>query len=246
MLYRERQTQLPEPTEASPQHKDTPAKVEEEVSRVSSGTPTTEEQSTMKGDSAEVAKSETAVSEVEPMETQPVQSADLIDDEQPKSKLKTVPHGSHGQSNISKTSQPRQTTAGVRSSATSAAVGGDGDDDLPYFPAHPISYFPDDTEPSASVAGRQPPHQQTKPQSMFDQQFSLFAISEDEPAILTLEPFKVSYNELVKGRRTFCNLLYCVQFPEATSMPQSKSIPQSPPKVYDVSLCKSVMIHSGM
>ena len=83
------------------------------------------------------------------------------------------------------------------SSSTSTENVTSGDTDMPYFPAHPISYFPDDVASSSSASACPPQSQWAKPVSIFDSQFSLFSIAEDGPPahVPTLEPFAVSKGE---------------------------------------------------
>ena len=127
------------------------------------------------------------------METQPATDNKIVpepddddDDEQPKSKLTSCPHGSsHASSNQSSVS-----TNQMAASTTTTVGGATSDDDLPYFPAHPISYFPEEAESSASSARQPPPR--VGPRSIFDREVSLYAISEDEPPLMpTLESFQV-------------------------------------------------------
>ncbi len=186
LLFRERQTQIPQtdqPTATEALHRDTSeikmdTKSEEQLSSMHEGSTSEENQS----------KCTDSASTDEPMETQPATDDKIIaepdDDEQPKSKLTARPHGSHTdstQSNISTNQMSASTTVGGVSS----------DEDLPYFPAHPISYFPEEAESSASASvARQP--SRAGPRSMFDREISLYAISEDEPALMpTLESFQV-------------------------------------------------------
>lgn len=184
LLFRERQTQVAhtgQSTATQPESSEikTDSKPEEQVPSMRESSTSSENQS----------QSTNQASTDEPMETLPatddnVNIAEPDDkDEQPKSKLTSQPHGSHAGSSQSSISTNRTTA--------SADVGGaSGDEDLPYFPAHPISYFPEEAESSASAAARQPPR--VGPRSMFDREVSLYAISEDEPSLMpTLESFQV-------------------------------------------------------
>lgn len=130
-------------------------------------------------------KSEDLVSEQEEaMETQPGS-----DDEQPKRKptAATATHRANTASRQTGISDPSQ--AGQTGLSTSTMGRTSYDADIPYFPAHPISYFPDDDSSSASAR----PPQRAQPASIFDSQFSLFSIAEDGPVmgVQTLEPFAV-------------------------------------------------------
>ena len=177
LLFRERQAQGSQPEEVA-QQEEVPADVKTE----SSGGET-EAQTKQEDVSEEVKLKTVTLSEDQPMETE--------DDEQPKSKPKAVTQtGPSSQSGNSVSSKTGQT-----GSTDSTAGGASGDVDMPYFPAHPISYFPDDVESSASAAARPPPARLSAPVSMFDQQFSLFDIDENGPPLQvpTLEPFKVSH-----------------------------------------------------
>ena len=185
LLFRERQTQIPQTSQSAATqalHKDTSeiktgGKPEEKLSLMHESSTLEENQS----------KPSHPASTDEPMETQLATVAEP-DDEQPKSKLTSCPLGSHTSSNQSSI-LTNQTTA-------STIVGGtSSDEDLPYFPAHPISYFPEEAESSASAAARQPP--QMGPRSIFDREVSLYAISEDEPSLMpTLESFQVGVTVL--------------------------------------------------
>ena len=128
------------------------------------------------------------VSTDEPMDTQ-LPTSDVIaepDDEQPKSKLTSHPHGSHTSS--------KQSSSLTNQVTVSTTVGGaSSEEDLPYFPAHPISYFPEEVE---SAAARQPPQQRQQqmmgPRSIFDREVSLYTVSEDDTSLMpTLESFQV-------------------------------------------------------
>ena len=204
MLFRERQIQIPQTAATQALHKDS--------SEIKTDKP--EEQSLLMHESSTTDEKQPnatdPTSNNEPMETQPaadgvvaetddkqvtshshgshVSSNAESDDEQPKSKLASHPHGSHTSSN-----QPSILT---NQTAASTIVGGaSSDEDLPYFPAHPISYFPEEVESSASAAARQPP--QVGPRSIFDREVSLYAISEDEPSLMpTLESFQVGVTVL--------------------------------------------------
>ena len=120
------------------------------------------------------------------METLPSQTAE-DDNEQPKSKPSSgAPSSSRimetSQSSVPKPSQSSQT--GSAAASSTATTGGDSSEiDIPYFPAHPFSYFSDDSESSATVDAKPPPPKRTGPVSMFDNVFSLYAISEDEPSL---------------------------------------------------------------
>lgn len=174
LLFRERHTQASEvDSNQSLQNKTTPTEVKTESIFINSGS--AEDRLTQKG-SAE-----------EPMETQAA-----ADDEQPKSKLKAVPHSSQTKSSQSSVSNIRQ--SGQISSTGSSVGGARDEEEMPYFPAHPISYFPEDVGSSASVTAQAPPPQQSGPFSIFDHQSSLYAISEDDPTIYVpiLEHFQVS------------------------------------------------------
>ena len=187
LLFRERQIQIPQtvqPAATQALHRDTSelkttdSKPEEQLSSMHEGTTVEENQS----------KCTDPASTDEPMETQPITDDKIItepldDDEQPKSKL-TSRSDSYAGSNQSSTL--------TNQTAVSTTVGGvSSDEDLPYFPAHPISYFPEEAESSASAAvARQPPWAGLR--SMFDHEVPLYAISEDEPSIMpTLESFQV-------------------------------------------------------
>ena len=184
LLFRERQTQIPQtvqPAATQALHRDTSeikatdSKPEEQLSSVHEGSTSEDNRS----------KYTDPVTTDEPMETQPATDDKVItepldNDEQPKSKL-TSSSGSYAGSN--------QSSISTNQTAASSTVGGaSSDEDLPYFPAHPISYFPEEAESSASAAvARQPPRR-----SMFDHEVPLYAISEDEPSLMpTLESFKV-------------------------------------------------------
>ena len=126
-------------------------------------------------------KSPDPASNDEPMETQPATDSAKVDDEQPKSKLSSLPRGSHA--------TPKQSNISTNQTTASSVREASNDEELPYFPAHPISYFPQETD-SASTSARRP--QQTGPTSMFDKLFSLYAVSEDEvPLQPSLEFFQV-------------------------------------------------------
>lgn len=184
MLFRERQAQIPQtaqPAATQALHRDTSevkatdSKPEEQLSSMHEDSTLEENQS----------KCTDPVTTDEPMETQPatddkVVTEPLDNDEQPKSKL-TSHSGSYTSSN--------QSSISTNQTAVSSTVGGaSSDEDLPYFPAHPISYFPEEAESSASAAvARQPPRR-----SMFDHEVPLYVISEDEPSVMpTLESFQV-------------------------------------------------------
>ena len=187
LLFRERQTQDSSVGVCQPsQAEATPTGIRMELSSVSSGS--AKEQSTLQGDSSEV-REKTVSAEEEPMETHTAAAVDAGDDDQPRSKLsKAVPYSSQVKSSQSNISTPSQ--SGQTSSAGSTVRGAGDEEDMPYFPAHPFNYFPDDIKSSAS---RPPPPQRIGPVSMFDQQISLYAISEDESSVhvTTLEPFQV-------------------------------------------------------
>lgn len=195
MLFRERQTQIPQTvqsTSTQPLHGDTSeiktdSKPPEQLSSMNESS-TSEENQSKRTDPA---------STDEPMETQPATDNKIIpepddddnDDEQPKSKLTSHPHGSlHVSSNQSSVSTNQMTSS---TTTTTTTVGGaSSDDDLPYFPAHPISYFPEEAESSVSSARQPPPR--VGPRSIFDREVSLYAMSEDEPPLMpTLESFQV-------------------------------------------------------
>ena len=215
LLFRERQAQSPQtsPTTSAtqPSHKDnsepkTDAKTEEQQSLKHESSASEEIQS----------KSTDPVSTDEPMDTQPPAS-DIIaepDDEQPKSKLTSRPHSSH--------TSPKQSSISTNQATASTTMGGaSSDEDLPYFPAHPISYFPDE---AASMAPGQPPQQrqqQTGPRSIFDREISLYSISEDDVSLMpTLELFQVSVTasttrgDVVKGHH--CKMMFFFFFPQFT------------------------------
>lgn len=185
LLFRERQTQIPQTSQSAATqalHKDTSeikmgGKPEEKLSLMHESSTLEENQS----------KPSHPASTDEPMETQPATVAEP-DDEQPKSKLTSRPLGSHTSSN--------QSSISTNQTTVSTTVGGtSSDEDLPYFPARPISYFPEEAESSASAAARQPP--QMGPRSIFDREVSLYAISEDEPSLMpTLESFQVGVTVL--------------------------------------------------
>ena len=132
-------------------------------------------------------KSEGLASEQEEaMETQPGN-----DDEQPKRKptAATATRRTNTESRQTSISDPSQASQTGLSTSTMGRTSDDAD--IPYFPAHPISYFPDDVSSSSSVSARPP--QRAQPASIFDSQFSLFSIAEDGPVVgvQTLEPFAV-------------------------------------------------------
>ena len=234
LLFRERQTQIPQtvqPAATQALHSDTSeikatdSKPEEQLSSVHEGSTLEDNQS----------KHTDPVTTDEPMETQPATDNKVItrpdDDEQPKSKL-TSHSGSYAGSN--------QSSISTNQTAASSTVGGaSSDEDLPYFPAHPISYFPEEAESSASAAvARQPPRR-----SMFDHEVPLYAISEDEPSLMpTLESFKVRICICTcRCDFTKCRFLSFLQFPPVvTAMLQPRIIPRSPPKVYDVCTCNKI------
>ena len=143
---------------------------------------------TPEGSDSELAR-KTGTVEEEPME----ETQTAADNEQPKSKLTTAtPHSSQAKSSQSSASEPSQSG---QSRSTGSTVGGARDEEeMPYFPAHPISYFPEDAGSSATVMAQEPPPQQAGPFSIFGQQLSLYAISEDDPTMYvpTLEHFQVS------------------------------------------------------
>ena len=189
LLFRERRAQLsqvsqstgalPSQEDTSEVMADTSIKTDDQPSVLESGT-SVENQSKPTTSSA---------STDEPMEAQSAADIAEPDDEQPKSKLSPQPYvGPHASSNQSSIST-NQTTA------SSSAGGATSDEDLPYFPAHPISYFQEEME---SAAARQPLQRQPMgPRSIFDHQVSLYAISEDEPLSMpTLEPFQVCVTAL--------------------------------------------------
>ena len=175
LLFRERQSQASaaEKVGQPSQQEEAPADV-----KMESNDDATEEQTRQEGGSEEV-KLKIVPSEDTPMETG--------EDKQPKSKPEAVTQTSKSSQTGSLIPNQSGQTGLVASTSTGA--------DIPYFPAHPISYFPDDVvESSASAAAQPPPPQRTGPVSIFDQQFSLFAIEEDGPPLQVpaLEPFKVS------------------------------------------------------
>ena len=183
LLFRERQTQSSavDSSQLLSQSKTTPTGVKTESSFV--GCVSTEDHVTRGGgDSEQVRK--TCTTEEEPMEPQAA-----ADNEQPKSKPTAVPRSSQAKSSQSSISKPSQ--SGQTRSTGSTLGGARDEEEMPYFPAHPISYFPEDEGSSATVTAQA---QQAGPFSIFGQQFSLYAISEDDPTMYvpTLENFQVS------------------------------------------------------
>ena len=183
LLFRERQSHPSDIVTSERAELSAEVEVKQQQGDGGSGGGTGEQCASESRESGTVKSEGLASEQEEAMETQPGS-----DDEQPKRKTTAATYKTNTESKQTGVSDPSQASQTGLSTSTMGSTSDDAD--IPYFPAHPISYFPDDDSSSSSASARPSPPQ---PASIFDSQFSLFSIAEDGPVVgvQTLEPFAV-------------------------------------------------------